>query len=61
MNVGNTRIESVLNTNFAMNNKVHEDVHWRNIGKYTNTDGKIDVVVFDLYDVVYYDKDLHMY
>ena len=39
--------------------KVHRDVHWRNIGKYSREDGKVVIVVFDLHDVVDYNANTH--
>jgi hypothetical protein len=39
--------------------KVHQDVHWRNIGKYRSESGSVVLVVFDLHDVVSYNVDAH--
>jgi hypothetical protein len=50
---------TVLNSKFMNNGKVHNDVHWRNIGKYRNKDGNVSLVLFDLRDVVDYNVDLH--
>jgi hypothetical protein len=39
--------------------KVHKDVRWRNIGKYSGEGGKVIIVVFDLHGVVDYDANTH--
>ncbi len=49
----------VLTSKFMRNGKVHNDVHWRSIGKYRSNSGSVVLVVFDLYDVVDYNVDAH--
>ena len=53
------KISETLNAHFVRNRKVHLDVQWRNIGKYINKSGIVSLVVFDLYDVVDYDEEVH--
>ena len=38
---------------------VHTDVRWRNIGKYQDKDCELFPVLFDLYDVVEYNAEVH--
>jgi hypothetical protein len=52
-------LRDVLTSKFMENGKVHEDVRWRNIGKYKSKDGSVGLVVFDLHDVVDYNVDAH--
>jgi hypothetical protein len=52
-------ILEVLATHFFDKGKVHNDVRWRNIGKYRSKSGKVSLVVFDLHDVVDYHADAH--
>ncbi len=49
----------VLISKFRSKGKVHQDVRWRNIGKYRNRSGAVALVVYDLYDVVDFDMDVH--
>jgi len=49
----------VLREKFVTKSKVHLDVYWRNIGKYITTDGIIEIVIYDLHDVVDYDANIH--
>ena len=49
----------VLVSHFGEKGKVHRDVRWRNIGKYRNRSGAVALVVYDLYDVVDYDVEVH--
>ena len=44
-------VRKVLNEKFVKNRKVHQDVHWRNIGKY-KVGEKVVIVVFDLNSLV---------
>jgi hypothetical protein len=53
------KLLAVLTTRFMEKGKVHRDVRWRNIGKYRRKDGEVDLVVFDLHDVVDYNVDAH--
>lgn len=53
------QLENVLTCKFMKNGKVHKDVRWRNIGKYRSQSGSVELVVFDLYDVVDYNVDVH--
>lgn len=39
--------------------KMHQDVRWPNIGKYTNSSGAVVLVVYDLHGVVDYDVEVH--
>jgi hypothetical protein len=52
-------LRDVLNSKFMKNGKVHKDVRWSNIGKYRNKSGIVELVVFDLHDVVDYNVDAH--
>jgi len=52
-------LRNVLNSKFMKNCKVHNDVRWRNIGKYRNKSGIVELVVFDLHDVVDYNVNDH--
>lgn len=52
-------IFQVLTTHFKQRGKVHNDVRWRNIGKYKKKNGAVALVVFDLYDIVDYDVSIH--
>lgn len=52
-------IFQVLTTHFKHRGKVHNDVRWRNIGKYKKKNGAVALVVFDLYDIVDYDVSIH--
>ena len=52
------KIEVVL-TAFMEKKKVHKDVRWRNIGKYRREDGEVEIVIFDLHNVVDYDANSH--
>jgi hypothetical protein len=45
-------VRNVLTDKFMSRGKVHRDVCWRNIGKYTNNHLQVVIVVFDLHDVV---------
>jgi hypothetical protein len=49
----------VLISHFREKGKVHQDVRWRNIGKYRNRSGAVALVVYDLHDVVDYDVEVH--
>jgi hypothetical protein len=42
------KVHSVLVNKFASVGKQHNDVAWRNIGKYLNKKGEVDIVLFDL-------------
>lgn len=50
---------AVLTKRFADRGKVHRDVHWRNIGTYRRKSGEVDIVLFDLLDVVDYKEEIH--
>lgn len=47
-------IRDVLMNKFAMHSKVHNDVKWKNMGKYRKKNGKIVAVIYDLHGVVDY-------
>lgn len=49
----------VLREKFVEKSKVHLDVYWRNIGKYITRENNIEIVIYDLHDVVDYDADAH--
>ena len=53
-------LRKVLQSHFMENGKVHLDLRWRNIGKYKDKSGAVSLVVYDLYDVVDYDVNLHL-
>lgn len=52
-------LAQVLREKFLEKGKVHKDVRWCNIGKYSSN-GVVVIVVFDLHDVVDYDSDVHI-
>ena len=53
------KIVEVLTAKFQDNRKVHNDVRWRNIGKYRGKCGEVVLVIYDLHGVVDYDDSAH--
>ena len=59
-NLYRAEISDVLTNKFMNNGKVHEDVYWRNIGKYKSTSGSVVLVLYDLHNVVDFKVDKHV-
>ena len=53
------KIFEVLTAKFQDKRKVHNDVRWRNIGKYRSKCGEVVLVIYDLHGVVDYDDSAH--
>ena len=51
-------VMKVLDEKFVKNGKVHQDVHWHNIGMYKKKD-EVAIVVYDLLNVIDYDDTIH--